>query len=595
MANPRLHRIFTLSLTWTSDSTRIALRKLPQLQYHTSLSSLSKDAMSISVPMPTQGIEPRLRVPAAFWHHPAFQVSVLLLWGTVLFLYGIHQGDLYRTEGLRAIIGKEMHRTGDWLVPRLYGEPILTKPPMFYWAIAATGHVFGEVTTWSSRLPAALAGLGCLLVVYFTLRRYSPSQSWLPLLGAMALPCSGMWLEKSSSAEIDTLLVLWVLGAWACFLHVIVPLSKGKLEGVAKNPEARSQKPEDEYPYSGSWILAPGFWWFATLLCVAGGVLTKWTGFLYFYAMAIPLLLWHRQLWRLFHWHHLLAATLGVLVVLCWLGPVVYELGWSQVSGMLWKEGAPRVLHGKNASQQLILETAIHPWKVIGIAAPWSIMVLWGLWQLSKRRNSRTSDVPSRESTPRSGYRPECGTVLEQSLVCWAVAGTFMMTVFPDHNIRQSFSLVPAWTLLGVLTLRRLWQVGALPNWCRPQRTILILMLLWLVLKIVHVEVLIPARFRERPSLDEQSAIISGFVPTGETLYLVRVKDECLFFNYPRVTRRLASWDRLPGAGVVHCVLTEEERKELAVRWAGSLIREQELLDAQGERLYLVTLDQGRI
>ena len=94
-----------------------------------------------------------------------------MLWSLLLFCYGLHQGDLYRTEGLRAILGKEMYRTGDWLMPRLYGEPILTKPPLFYWAIATVGSIFGEVTTWSARLPAALAGMVCVLIVYFTIRR----------------------------------------------------------------------------------------------------------------------------------------------------------------------------------------------------------------------------------------------------------------------------------------------------------------------------------------------------------------------------------------------------------------------------------------
>jgi len=147
------------------------------------------------------------------------QVTCLVFWSLLLFVYGIQQGDLYRTEGLRAIIGKEMYRTGDWLIPRLYGEPILTKPPMFYWAIAATGTIFGEVMTWSSRLPAALAGMVSVLIVYFTIKRYTDATT--ALIAALALPCSIMWLEKASSSEIDTMLVMWVLGAWACFLRIM--------------------------------------------------------------------------------------------------------------------------------------------------------------------------------------------------------------------------------------------------------------------------------------------------------------------------------------------------------------------------------------
>ena len=66
---------------------------------------------------------PRISVPA-----------MIAIWCSVLFLYGIATGPLYRTESLRAIIGREcLH--GHWLFPVLYGEPFLTKPPGHYVAI----------------------------------------------------------------------------------------------------------------------------------------------------------------------------------------------------------------------------------------------------------------------------------------------------------------------------------------------------------------------------------------------------------------------------------------------------------------------------
>lgn len=494
------------------------------------------------------------------------QLPVLIIWSLLLFVYGIHQGDLYRTEGLRAIIGKEMYRTGDWIVPRLYGEPILTKPPMFYWAIAATGAVFGEVTTWSSRLPAAIAGMIAVLIVYFTIKRYR--DSFTATFCAMALPMSLLWLEKASSSEIDTLLVMWVLGAWACFLRVMEVNPTDTVFGLG--------------------------WWIAVLVCVAGGVLTKWMGFLFFYVMVIPMLAWHRQLWRLFHWHHLLAACIGVVLVWSWLGAVVMELGWSNVVAMLWKEGAPRVIHGQSTSQHLGLETVIHPFKVLGLALPWSVFALVGLWRWGPTSEAHPVGVPT-----------ECGTGLEEthslnepaglarrylddSLWCWALFGTLMMTVFPDHNIRQSFSLIPAWTLLGALALVRLLnqrQAGMASRstgkpW-HPTRWVIGMALVWCLVKVVYVEVIIPARFAKRPSLASQAKIMHDFVPAEATMYLSKVKDECLMFNYGRAVRRISSWDQLPAQGVCWCVLTETERATFSL----PIEQEQRLLDAQGEPL----------
>lgn len=488
----------------------------------------------------------------------------LIAWSLLLFVYGIHQGDLYRTEGLRAIIGKEMYRTGDWIVPRLYGEPILTKPPMFYWAIAATGVMTGEVTTWSARLPAALAGMVAVLIVYFIVKRYR--DSFTAMLCAMALPMSMMWLEKASSSEIDTMLVMWVLGAWACFLQVM------------------EVKPTDAIRGLG--------WWIAALVCVAGGVLTKWMGFLFFYIMVIPMLAWHRQLWRLFHWHHLLAALIGVALVWCWLGAVVMELGWSNVVSMLWKEGAPRMIHGQSASQHLWLETVVHPFKVLGMALPWSALALVGLW---KRRHSTEAHPVGVPTECGTGSQPQEPTglsrrYLEDSLWCWAIFGTLMMTIFPDHNIRQSFSLVPAWTLLGALALAQMIRQrydsmvsrSTAKPW-HPSRWLIGGILIWCLVKVIYVEVIIPARFAKRPDLATQAKIIHHFVPTEATLYLSKVKDECLMFNYGRAVQRITAWDQLPAQGTQWLVLTEAERAAFAL----PVVREQHLLDAQGEPLIL--------
>lgn len=51
-----------------------------------------------------------------------------------------------------------MARTGDWITPRLYGQPWFEKPVLYYWA-AATGFKFLPSAEWAARLPSALAAL----------------------------------------------------------------------------------------------------------------------------------------------------------------------------------------------------------------------------------------------------------------------------------------------------------------------------------------------------------------------------------------------------------------------------------------------------
>jgi hypothetical protein len=148
---------------------------------------------------------------------------------------------------------------------------------------------------------------------------------------------------------------------------------------------------------------------------------------------------------------------------------------------------------------------------------------------------------------------------------------------------------VPAWTLLGVLLLARQYATNQLPAWLmrRPGRSILAALCLWAVVKIIHVEVLIPARFAKRPDLDAQARVMQSFVPAQATLYLARVKDECLMFHYGQPVRRVKAWSALPGTAS-YCLLTAEERSA----WpdASRIVSEQPLQDAQGDALVLVQL-----
>src|SRR5262245_12052188 len=174
---------------------------------------------------------------------------VLLLAGLcgVLFFYGLNAGDLYRTENLRAIIAAEFLRSGDWIVPRLYGEPLLTKPPGMYAAIALVSLPFGQVHEWTARLPSALAATATVFLFYFHFRRLFGR--WGGLVAACILPASVLWLDRAPSAEIDMLQVAWVSGSILCLLRAV------------EIAEATPQSPR-------LWL-----WWPAALACVAAGFL----------------------------------------------------------------------------------------------------------------------------------------------------------------------------------------------------------------------------------------------------------------------------------------------------------------------------------
>jgi 4-amino-4-deoxy-L-arabinose transferase-like glycosyltransferase len=74
------------------------------------------------------------------------------------------------SEGQRVLPGWQMVHSGDWLVPRLFEQPYLRKPPGMPWAIALASLVFGE-NEFSARSVSALAmTLASLLSFAFATR-----------------------------------------------------------------------------------------------------------------------------------------------------------------------------------------------------------------------------------------------------------------------------------------------------------------------------------------------------------------------------------------------------------------------------------------
>ncbi|WP_133501444.1 ArnT family glycosyltransferase [Cognatilysobacter terrigena] len=107
-----------------------------------------------------------------WWRHPAFWVAVFALVTTFAFLglRGIWDPD----EGRYTNVALNMVDSGDWLIPRRsYEVEHWTKPPLTYWAIAASISALGS-SALAARLPSAFAHLLCVLLVGRMARRLAP-------------------------------------------------------------------------------------------------------------------------------------------------------------------------------------------------------------------------------------------------------------------------------------------------------------------------------------------------------------------------------------------------------------------------------------
>jgi 4-amino-4-deoxy-L-arabinose transferase-like glycosyltransferase len=114
--------------------------------------------------------------------------KVLLVCALLWFVGLEYRGLFMPDEGRYADIAREMLDSGDWITPRLNGIKYFEKPPLQYWATAATFALFGA-DEWTARLWPAVTGLLCIAFTAFAARRLAPGSS--PGLTAVIL--AGSW------------------------------------------------------------------------------------------------------------------------------------------------------------------------------------------------------------------------------------------------------------------------------------------------------------------------------------------------------------------------------------------------------------------
>jgi 4-amino-4-deoxy-L-arabinose transferase-like glycosyltransferase len=149
-----------------------------------------------------------------------------------LYFFGLTRTGLVGPDEPRyAAIGRAMAATGDWITPRLWGQPWFEKPALLYWMTAA-GFKAGLGADWAPRLPVALMSVAFLIYFFVVLRReFGDRAAWY---SAAILATSAGWLVYSHVAITD----LPMSAAFAAAMLTIIyspraPLLAGVLLGLA--------------------------------------------------------------------------------------------------------------------------------------------------------------------------------------------------------------------------------------------------------------------------------------------------------------------------------------------------------------------------
>ncbi len=151
------------------------------------------------------GEEVSARRPERFW------LCAVVALGVFAHLWGLAAGPpLGDHEAIVAQSAREILETHEWLIPPFNGVPFIRKPPLQFWSVAAASFLLDEpgagarVTAFTSRLPSALAAIGCMLAVYWIARwMYNPRQS---LVAAAIMACGAAVMFYGHNAQTEMLL-----------------------------------------------------------------------------------------------------------------------------------------------------------------------------------------------------------------------------------------------------------------------------------------------------------------------------------------------------------------------------------------------------
>lgn len=210
-------------------------------------------------------------MPARFYTASVLAILLLLVYCTGLTSIGMFGPD----EPRYAAIGVAMADTGDWITPRLWGQPWFEKSPLVYW-MTGLATKLGLGPDLAPRLPVALTAVALSLFLYLYLR--TKLSEAIALRTAVLTAASGGWLAFGSvgvtdvplAASVTVCVLLSVFGGspWVAGVFLgLAALAKGLVPLVLVAPLAwwlyRERRLRDLLPMAIACLVVAGPWYAA--------------------------------------------------------------------------------------------------------------------------------------------------------------------------------------------------------------------------------------------------------------------------------------------------------------------------------------------
>ncbi len=355
-------------------------------------------------------------------------VDLAMLVGLLFCLFWLQANDLTirGEESRRGRIAWEMIQSGDWLVPRLQGEPWLSRPALQYWAIAAVGAIRGVVDVWSIRLPSLIA------ISLTTLLIYGVARLQLSRFGAMSAACvfmtMGQVLQLGRLGETEAVFTLFVSGsllAWYATQHL------GR----------------------GCWV----GWIVGYFLCALGTLTKGPQAPVYFCGTVLLYLLWKRDWKRLLSLPHAAGIAVYLTTVLSWQIPFAQHAGQHEINNAYLSEVFKRF--NSVGPLEFMRHLVEFPGEVFFVCLlPWSILLF---------------------AYRYPGFRQKLGSASDWVVFVGISVAVAFPTVWlpPSSNTRYLMPMYPCFAVLIAVVLEKLtsteYRLPSLQNlWSRYGRTV---------------------------------------------------------------------------------------------------------------------------
>lgn len=355
-----------------------------------------------------------MSVPTWLSRRP-WQIGAIVLIWAIAYLPACGARDFKGEEGRRATPAREMLLSGNYVLPTLYGDPYLNKPPLFFWVIAGFAKLRGQVDEVSVRLPSAMSVLICALTAFGFARRQLSRET--RFMAALMVMTSAAMIDKGRLGEIDTFLTAQVMLAWWVWIE--------------------GEKPDGQR------------WSSYVVLGVLMGVmaLTKGPGGpLQFYLGLAAYLSWERKLSRLFSAGHLLCLLIAVVPVTVWVGLLISSspIGIMELCE-LWMEqlgmNHSSRIAGGDLTPTIGGRYLLFPVLAVTMVMPWGIPLVLGC--------ARNLDIPE---------------WLWRFLWCCLLVPVLVLWAWPSARARYAMgSILPA-CVLSALALQAIVRSGR-PGW----------------------------------------------------------------------------------------------------------------------------------